>query len=334
MPIPSSVWALIMLKRSLLVKSFCWLLVTFIGMCIFSGCKENKDEVRPDSTETVTFIDALDRTVTVKKKPQRVAALLGSFADVWQLSGGNVCAATDDAWDDFGLSLDNAVNIGGAHSPSLESVFSSDPEFVLASASTAADVNMLQSLQNAGVTVAYFDVDCFDDYLEMLNICTDITDRKDLYEKNGLAIRTKILEIKADVEKTNLPQEQRTVLLLRASSGFVKAKGSKGTILGEMLNDLGLKNIADSDETLLENLSVESVIKVQPYRIFVVTMGDDTQKAISNLKKQITENPAWSSLDAVTHERVHIMDRRYFNLKPNAKWAESYEKLKGILLEK
>ena len=38
-------------------------------------------------------------------------------------------------------------------------------------------------LTEAGVTVAYFDVSDFDAYLQMLDICTDITGRKDLYEK-------------------------------------------------------------------------------------------------------------------------------------------------------
>ena len=31
----------------------------------------------------------------------------------------------------------------------------------------------------------YFDVDNFDDYLKMLDICTDITGRKDLYDKTA-----------------------------------------------------------------------------------------------------------------------------------------------------
>ena len=39
--------------------------------------------------DAVTFTDALERTVSVKKNPERVAALLGSFADVWTLAGGD-----------------------------------------------------------------------------------------------------------------------------------------------------------------------------------------------------------------------------------------------------
>ncbi|NMD44507.1 MAG: ABC transporter substrate-binding protein [Clostridiales bacterium] len=282
--------------------------------------------------ETVSFTDALGRNVAVNKNPKRVAALIGSFADVWLLSGGSVCATVEDAWDDFNLDIPNAVNIGGAHSPNLELLLTAEPDFVIASASTASNVEMKKVLENVGIVVAYFDVDNFDDYLSMLSVCTDITGRKDLFELNGLKIKEQIDSIKAEFKKANLPENERSVLLLRAASGFVKAKGSTGTILGEMLSDLGCINIADSDSSLLETLSVESVIRQEPYRIFVVTMGDDTEKALDNFSRMMEENPAWGTLSAVIEGRVHIMDRKLFNIKPNAKWAESYEKLSKILL--
>ena len=279
----------------------------------------------------VTFTDALGREVTVSKEPQQVATLIGSFADVWMLAGGSVCATAEDAWEDFGLELPNTVNIGGAHSPNLELIFSANPDFVIASASTSSNVEMLETLETAGITVAYFDVDNFEDYLAMLNICTDITGRKDLYERNGLELQSQIETIKLEMSEQPLTEEQKTVLLLRAHSGSVKAKGSEGTILGEMLADLGCINIADSDTSLLEALSVESIIRQEPYRIFVVTMGNDTQKAMDNFYQMMEENPAWGTLAAVTEGRVHIMDRKLFNIKPNADWAESYEKLSEIL---
>ena len=283
------------------------------------SCLKTEND-RPQ-TEAVTFTDDLGREVTVSKDVKRVAALIGSFADVWLLAGGTVCATAEDAWDDFGLDLPDAVSIGGAHSPSLELILSADPDLVIASASTASNVELKDALEGAGITVAYFDVDNFEDYLSMLDICTDITGRKDLYEKN-------------EIECADLPENQRKILLLRASSGSVKAKGSEGTILGEMLSDLGLINIADSDNSLLENLSVESVIKAEPYRIFVVTMGDDTKAATENLERMMKDDPAWGTLEAVEEKRLHVMDRKMFNIKPNAKWANSYEKLSEILLDK
>ena len=299
----------------------------------FCGCTSNsqKDITTAENSDTITFTDDLEREVSVSKSPQNVAALIGSFADVWILAGGSICAAPEDAWSDFGLELGDAVNLGGAHSPSLEQLLSADPDFVIASASTAADVDMKDVLENAGIAVAYFDVDCFDDYLNMLNVCTDITGRKDLYEQNGLNIQKKIDNIKKDMKNITVPEEQRTVLMLRAASGFVKAKGSKGTILGEMLSDMGCINIADSDKSLLENLSIESIINANPYHIFVVTMGDDTEAAKGSLSRMMEENPAWNDLDAVKENRMHFMDKKLFNLKPNARWADAYEQLYGIL---
>ena len=304
------------MKKILSVLLLCALLV---------GCAP----VEINKDNCVVFTDALGREVSVPENPQRVAALLGSFADVWVLSGGTLCAAAEDAWEDFGLELPDAVNIGGAHSPNLELLLSADPDFVIASASTASNVEMREVLEAAGIAVAYFDVDHFEDYLEMMRICTEITGRSDLYEKNGLQVQRQIEKIKEEFAAADW---EKTVLVLRAASGFVKAKGSSGTILGEMLADLGCINIADSDTSLLEDLSVESVMRQEPYHIFVVTMGSDPQKAMDNLNRLLLENPAWASLAAVKENRVHVMERNLFNIKPNARWAESYEILQKILL--
>lgn len=307
--------------KKILQGFICLLITASLSLC-FVGCG-----VKPQKNAEYyySFTDALERKIVLDKKPERVAALIGSFADVWMLSGGELVATAEDAWEDFGLDT-HALNIGGAHSPSVEKLLSANPDFVIASASTAANIEIKETLTAAGITVAYFDVDNLDDYLKMLKICTDITGRKDLYEKNGSDIEEKVEKIKAEFNNKNIPQEKRTVLLLRASTGSVKAKGSKGTVLGEMLYSIGCINIADSEKGLLENLSVESIIKNEPYHIFVVTMGDEV-KAKDNLETLITDNPAWTEILAVKENRLHIMDRRLYNLKPNDEWAVAYEKL-------
>ena len=307
-------------------------IVLILSMLLLTTACQGSSEKGSDYTDT--FIDALGREVSFQKKPERVAALLGSFADIWTLAGGELCAAAEDAWEDFGLELEDCKNIGGAHSPSLELLISADPDFVIASASTASNVEMKDSLDAMGITVAYFDVDCFDDYLNMLNICTDITERKDLYEINGVAVKAQIDEIKAQYSEADIPESERKILLLRAASSFVKAKGSNGTLLGEMLSDMGCINIADNDSTLLENLSIEAIVREEPHHIFVVTMGSDTEAAKKSLENMIKENSAWNTLGAVKNGRLHIMDKTLFNLKPNDRWAESYEMLYEKLTKK
>jgi iron complex transport system substrate-binding protein len=151
-----------------------------------------------------------------------------------------------------------------------------------------------------------------------------------LYESNGLSLKAQIDEIKASYNGANLPESERRILLLRAAPSFVKAKGSQGTVLGEMLADMGCINIADGENGLLEDLSAEAVIMEEPYRIFAVTMGSDDEAARRSLENMIKESSAWSDLEAVKNGRLYVMDKKLFNLKPNARWAEAY----GILYEK
>ena len=51
----------------------------------------------------------------------------------------------------------------------------------------------------------------------------------------------------------------------------------------------------------------------------------------NRLEAELLSNPAWNGLTAVREGRYHIMDNRLYNLKPNARWGEAYEKLADIL---
>ena len=104
--------------------------------------------------------------------------------------------------------------------------------------------------------------------------------------------------------------------------------------MGEMLYDLGCVNIADSDETLLENLSMEAIIAADPDYIFVVLQGSDSTKAEQTMEKTLLANPAWNHLRAVESGNFHVMEHRLYNLKPNAQWGDAYEKLADILYPK
>ena len=294
----------------------------------FAGCAD-----KTASDGGYTFTDDLGRTVTVASHG-RTAVLLGSFADVWTLAGGEVCASAADAWEDFDLDLPaSTVNLGSLKTLSLEGLFAADPDFVIAGTRSHKDAAWLETLDAAGITAAYFDVLSFDDYLEMLKICTDITGREDLYEKYGTAVRETVENTTASAQKRVAENGAPKVLLLRAAASGVKAKGSQGTVLGEMLADLGCVNIADNDENLLENLSLESILAADPDRIFVVPMGGGADETREIVESMFAENPAWNELTAVREGRVHYMDKRLYNLKPNARWGEAYEKLEAILAE-
>ena len=277
-------------------------------------------------SETIVFVDDLGREVQVCSSPQ-AAALIGSFADVWLLAGGELTAAANDSWASLSLPLgEQVVNLGSITEPDAEKLIASKPDLVLASVNTDADLELEGLLTQAGIPVAYFQVSDFEEYLHMLDICTMLTGRRDLYEEHGLKVQQEIEQVKERIDGS-----RPKVLFLRASASSVKAKGSRDNICGEMLAELDCINIADDQDSLLEDLSLEAVIVEDPDYNFVTVQGTDQEAAMNNVEQLLISNPAWNSLTAVKEGRYYVLDKRLYNLKPNARWGEAYQKLADIL---
>lgn len=333
-----------MKKRKALMIAGCFLLLTACGKretaegtedaenttniaSISSETKEDDAGVQDETDRRITFTDDLGREITVDS-PKRVAALLGSYADMWVLAGGTVCGAPEDAFVDFDLALpEDTVNLGETKRLSLELLLSAEPDFVLASTNTPQHLEWQEALEGAGITTAYFDVACFADYLRVLKICTEITGQPERYEKYGTLLEKQIHEIL----EQNQNREPLKVLVMRASATSIRAKNSQGNVLGEMLESFGCVNIADSDGSLLENLSIESIMLENPQRIFIVQSGDDTEGTKANIEAMFRETPLWKELEAVQNQKLFFLDKHLYNLKPNARWAEAYEELEAML---
>lgn len=307
------------------------LLLIFPVLLFGCAARSQPQNVPEADSSGVTFVDDLGRTVTVRD-PQRVACLLGSFAQVWQLAGGQVIATADDAWEDFHLELpEEAVNLGGTKHLSLELLLSAQPDFIIASTNTRQNVEFRETLEATGIPVAYFDVFDFSDYLRLLDICTDLTGCKDRYDTYGTAVQQEIRQVIAKSQLRLQTREAPKVLFLRASASAVHVKNSEGVILGSMLKNLGCVNIADSDATLLENVSIERILEADPDFIFVVQQGDDAEGTRTYVRQFLEEHPAWAQLTAVRNGNVHFMEKSLFGLKPNHRWGQAYEIVEEIL---
>ena len=288
----------------------------------------------PEQSAAYTFTDDLGREVTLEAAPQRVAALTGSYADIWCTAGGKdtLIASASDAWTDFDLGLaEDVANIGGAMGVSVEELLASAPDLVLASTNISSNQEMLPTLEAAGIKAAFFSVDTFEDYLRMLEICTTLTGCPENYQTYGEAVAEEIEAARARAAGVLAQQEPESVLYIRAAASVVKPKGSDGTVLGEMLADLGCVNIADQDESLLEDLSMEAILAADPDKIFIVLQGADPEPAKAQLEGEVLSNPAWQQLTAVQEGEVYYMDKDLYHLKPNARWGEAYDHLVEIL---
>lgn len=290
---------------------------------------EMASEISEAASETaVTFTDDLGRPVTVDR-PERVACLIASFADIWYLAGGaeQIVATTGATWTYFDLPLrEDVVNLGATKELNLEELIACNPDLILASCGTDRNRELESAFDGMGLTTAYFQVNTFEDYLRMLKICTEITGFPENYKTYGSDVREQVEKALARADGSR-PE----VLYIRATGSNCKVKGSRENVLGEMLANLDCENIADRENSLLEQLSMEAILESDPDYIFVVLQSADPADAQEVLEATLLQNPAWNTLKAVREGRYYVMDPNLYNLKPNERWGEAYEKLADIL---
>ena len=274
-----------------------------------------------------TFLDDTGAPVSLEA-PTRVAALSGSLAQIWLLAGGEGACVTQDALEerDLGLGKD-VVNAGSLKTPSAELILAAGVDFALLTPTLSGHIALGETLRAAGVRTAFFDVETFEDYLRCLDFCTRLTGQPQRYEQHGTAVQASVDEaIALGAGQAQAPR----VLLLRAYSTGVKAKNSDNNMVGAMLRDLGCENIADGQDTLLENLTLEAIVAADPDFIFITTMGADDE-ALASLAEHLQSGPAWAGLTAVKEGHCFVLPKDLFHYKPCERWSESYHQLAEML---
>jgi len=274
----------------------------------------------------ITFADDAGVTVSLPQKPQRVAVLFSSFADIWKSAGGTVAITVGESVE-RGFAASDAILVDGGAGKTIntELLIAEAPDLVICSADIEAQAETARLLVDNGIPAACFRVESFEDYLRVLKICTDVTQRPDLYEKNGVRVKERIDSLLDAVKEK---KETERFLFVRASATSVKAKSSQDHFASAMLSELGAVNLADKLPILIDGLSGEIILQENPTHVFVSVMGNE-----ESAKARLDSDTVLSSLDAVKEGRCHILPKDLFQYKPNSRWDEAYLYLIKLLYE-
>ncbi len=274
-----------------------------------------------------TFTDSTGAQVALPQKPEMVAVLFSSHAEVWALAGGQTHITVGETLERGFVSEAVLVNSGAGKTIDTEALLAAKPDFVIGSADIAAQVEAVEAVRAAGIPAALLRVDTFEDYLSMLRICTDITGNADAYAQYGTSVQADIAAILAEAE--GMPQ--KNILFIRAGStdSSTKAKKAPENFVCTMLRQLHTYNIAEDAPVLLDGLSLEHIMVRDPDYIFISTMGDE--EAAKAHMTQLLSQPGWRELTAVKNGNWAFLPRELFHYKPNARWAAAYWYLAKLL---
>ena len=300
------------------------LLIFLLCILLLTGCSA------PEPVEKgYTFTDDTGAEVTVPEKPETVAVLLSSLADLWITAGGSVEITVGESLErGFADGAAILVDEGAGKAIDLEALVAAKPDFVIYSADLSGQRECADVLRAAGIPVAGFRVETFADYLRVLKICTDILGTPERYEQFGIRLEA---EIRSVIESANAREEEPSILFVRAGSSakVTKAKTAENHFVCAMLKELGTFNIAEKAPVLLDGLSTEEILLSDPDFILFTTMGDEA--AGQAYMESLLSDPVWQSLMAVREGRVYQLPKELFQYKPNARWGEAYRYLTELL---
>ena len=279
--------------------------------------------------EGYSFTDDTGAQVNVVEKPETVAVLLSSLADLWITAGGEVAITVGESIE-RGFTADNVILVddGAGKTINLEALIGAEPDFVLYSSDLSGQLECADTLRSAGIPAAGFAVETFNDYLRVLKICTDILGTPQRYEQYGTDLK---VEIDTMIAAAQARETQPDILFVRAGSSakYTKAKTAENHFVCGMLKDLGTFNIAEKAPILLDGLSTEEVLLSDPDFILFTTMGDES--AGQAYMESLISDPVWQTLSAVKNGSVHQLPKELFQYKPNARWGEAYAYLIELL---
>lgn len=313
-------------KKSLIIS-----VVAVIAIVLVLGAIEGMRE--PEKDDGIfyfhQFEDFSGKKITLDEKPEKVAVLFSSLAEIWTLAGGKVAVTVGESVERGFCSEDVIlVDVGAGKTIDNEALIAAEPDLVIYSLDVEAQCRTAELLQREKIPAAGMRIDGVEDYYKALTISSSLLDNEESLELYGDKVLEEIENIK---EKAASQKEKPSVLFIRSGSSEASAKAKKAedNFAAKILQDLGCSNIADSAPVLLDGLSLEEILIRDPEHIFISIMGDE--EAGKAYMESLLTSGAWQTLSAVKKGNVHFLEKELFHYKPCSRWAEAYEIIFEIL---
>ena len=153
-----------MLKKTLALALACVMALSLAacgaqpsGTAAASGAADTSGAAQQAGTFPYTFTDSTGRSITLQQRPQKVAVLLSSHAEVWQLAGGTVSVTVGEAVKRGFAGEDTPlVDDGAGLKIDAEHLVACEPDFVIASADLSAQAEVCERLNGMGIPSAAF----------------------------------------------------------------------------------------------------------------------------------------------------------------------------------
>jgi iron complex transport system substrate-binding protein len=268
------------------------------------SAEQAKSRIVEPTTGWPRKIEALNGIVTVAQKPQRILTLSVGYDEITlDLVDTNRIAGISKFTADPGIS-NVADRVAGIPiiGRGAEQVLAAKPDLVIADPFT--DKNLVQQVQQAGITVAVTDlVGAYDGFVESIRIFAYLYGEEQRGDTLIRDINDRLARIDATVAKHASAPKPRVLIV----QGNAYVAGTGSNMDGIIRRAGGINVAAEAGIAGTKQISLESIIAMNPDTIVVPGTPEQNPKDFA----QVTANPALASVPAVQRKRIYGVTSTY-----------------------
>ncbi|MEI2464206.1 ABC transporter substrate-binding protein [Niallia taxi] len=295
---------------------------------LLAACSKPTGEAAESIAGSIAIKDFANRTVTFSKAPESIAALGSGDVDLMHAFGKEVVGKpTLSDEGQLAKTAKDAEEIGTTHEVNYEKIALLQPDVVLANVGfNQEDVPTIEGL---GTKVILTEANSISD------IKKQITLYGEMLQKTDKAAQLKEdLDVDLKAAASALKDTDKRVLLVYGAPGTYMA-ALPNSLSGDFLAAAGGINVA-SDYPALEKfpqyaqINTERVVEANPDAVLLITHGD-AEEIKQGFLKEMKQNAAWTSLDAVKKERVEVLPSELFGTNPGTRAVDAVQYLVELL---
>lgn len=274
-----------------------------------------------DGAPAVQVQDDSGETIVLEKPAERVIPLYGAFAEIlFAIGAGSGVIARTQA-DEHPEAIVRLPSVGTHMRPNVEMILGLKPDLVVQSASRREATAEMERLRAAGIPLAVFAPNSFQQLFSTMRRLGVLTGR----EEEALA---KEAELRGRLEKATSiidPGERRPRVFFEVRAEPLTGAG-RGGIVQDILNFSGAENVLKSEKAIVQ-YGFESLLLDDP-DIYIVQRGPMNRNPLPP-----AERAHFPRLRSIREGRVIFVDELLFS-RPGPRCVDAVEQLAAELRRK
>lgn len=259
--------------------------------------------------------DFVDRTVTIKKEPQRIISLSPATTEILFALGAGDRIVGITAFDDYPADkIKGLPQVGDFQGPNIEAITALQPDLIFASKLSGKE--QMEALQKSGFTVVVLEATSFQQVFDSLQLTAQITNTPENGDRMVKDLQNKFTEIHEKVQ--GLPKV-KTYYLVDSTGNWTTGRN---TFIDELITLGGGENIA-GDLTGWIQYNLETLIEKNPSVILTAPHAGDPQ--------EIMNSPGFRDTDAVKNKRVFVVSDDNMVSRPSYRIIHGLEEIARFL---